>query len=145
MRSRWFFCLSVLLCAASVVAISQTAPVEDKAADVSGKWQLAWEARLGTARGTVQLEQSESKLTGSFQGQLGTPKVSGTVEGKNVSITLDFQGAHPFALVFKGAVDGDKMAGKFEVQGVEGGYDSHGENAHPSNYSWSAVRQQSTH
>lgn len=137
MRSRWSYCfLVVLLCACSLAVQGQ-----DKPANVSGKWQLSWEARLGTARGELQLQQTESKLNGSFQGPLGAPRVSGTMEGKNVTLTLDFQGPRPFSLVFKGLIDGDKMAGKFSVKGVEEGYDSHGENARPSTYSWTAVRR----
>ncbi|MFZ0958796.1 MAG: hypothetical protein WAN60_20830, partial [Candidatus Sulfotelmatobacter sp.] len=132
-----YFCLLFFVVLFGFAARGETA----KPVSVSGKWQISWEARLGTARGTVQLEQDESKLTGSYQGQLGTPKVSGTIEGRNLSFTLDFQGAHPFSLIFRGVVDGDKMAGKFEISGVEGGYDQHGENVRPSNYTWSAVRQ----
>lgn len=33
------------------------------------------------------------------------------------------------------------MAGKFEIEGLKDGYDWHGENVRPSNYSWTAVRQ----
>jgi autotransporter translocation and assembly factor TamB len=135
---RAYFWLLVFAVMFGQASVAETA---SRPASVSGKWQISWEARLGTASGTVQLEQAESKLTGSYQGQLGSPKVSGTIEGKNVSFTLDFQGAHPFSLIFRGVVDGDKMAGKFAIEGVEGGYDQHGENVRPSNYTWSAVRQ----
>ncbi|MGA9980106.1 MAG: hypothetical protein WBQ08_15920 [Candidatus Sulfotelmatobacter sp.] len=138
-KERWvYFWLAVFALMFSLSAVGRTATAP---ASLAGKWQISWEARLGTARGTVQLEQVESKLNGSYQGPLGTPKVSGTVEGKNVKFTLDFQGAHPFSLIFTGVVDGDKMAGKFEIGGVPGGYDQHGENVRPSNYSWTAVRQ----
>jgi hypothetical protein len=137
--SRWrYFWLLVFAAMFGQAAVGEPA---SKPASVGGKWQISWEARLGTAQGTVQLEQVESKLTGSYAGQLGTPKVSGAIEGRNVSFTLEFQGRHPFSLIFKGVVDGDKMAGKFAIDGVEGGYDQHGENARPSNYTWSAVRQ----
>jgi autotransporter translocation and assembly factor TamB len=139
MNSRWRYFW--LLGFALMIGQASVGEAATKPAAVGGKWQISWEARLGTAHGMVQLEQAESKLTGSYQGQLGTPKVSGTIEGKNVSFTLDFQGAHPFSLIFKGVVEGDKMAGKFAIDGVEGGYDQHGENVRPSNYTWSAVRQ----
>jgi hypothetical protein len=129
-------CPWILLLASCSAFAAQNQP-----AAVAGKWQLSWEARLGTERGTVLLEQQESKLSGTYQGRLGSPKVSGNIEGKNVVLNLDFPGSHPFTLVFKGIVEGDKMAGKFDVRGVPAGYDSHGENAHPTNYSWTAVRQ----
>lgn len=130
------FCPWILLLASCSAFAAENQPPS-----VTGKWQLSWEARLGTERGTILLEQQDSKLSGSYQGRLDSPKVSGNIEGKNVVLNLDFPGSYPFTLVFKGVVEGDKMAGKFEVQGVPAGYDSHGENAHPTNYSWTAVRQ----
>jgi hypothetical protein len=114
---------------------------ENKYVNLTGKWQLSWEARLGTERGLLQLEQGDSSLAGSFHGHLDAPRITGSVDGKKISLKLEFQRAHPFTLVFTGTVDGDKMAGKFEIQGVPDGYDWHGENAHPSNYSWTAARQ----
>jgi hypothetical protein len=130
------FVLSVLVLSPSFAAAGENKPV-----NVAGKWQLSWEARLGTERGPMQLDQVDSSLTGSFQGHLGTPRVSGTIKDKSVTLNLEFQGARPFTLVFTGTVDGDKMAGKFVIQGVTDGYDWHGENARPTNYSWTAVRQ----
>jgi hypothetical protein len=133
----WPLALALLL---AFLTSSFAAVGEDKPVSVMGKWQLSWEARLGTERGTMQLDQADSKLTGSFQGHLSS-KISGSIKDKSIRLNLDFAGAHPFTLVFTGTVDGDKMAGKFEIQGVKDGYDWHGENASPSNYSWTAVRQ----
>jgi hypothetical protein len=121
--------------------IFQSATIaQSNSPDVSGKWQISWEARLGTERDLIQLDQSGSKLTGSFQGKLGSPKVSGNVERKNISLRLDFAGNMPYSLVFNGVVDGDKMTGKFEIPGMDKPYDFHGENVSPSNYTWQAVR-----
>jgi hypothetical protein len=137
-KTRWLcFCLPLLVLASSLAVAGGSKPT-----NVTGQWQLSWEARMGTERGTMQLEQVDSTLAGSFQGgPLGSPKISGKLEGKNVSLKLDFQGAHSFILVFAGTVEGDKMAGKFEIQGLKDGYDWHGENVRPSNYTWAAVRQ----
>ena len=125
-----------------LVAFCTTALGQDKSATVAGKWQISWEARFGTERGTIQFEQADSKLSGSLQARVGSPKVTGVVDGKKVSFELAFQGPpKPFTLVFTGTTDGDKMAGKFEIKGMTDGYDWHGENAHPTSYSWTAVRQ----
>jgi hypothetical protein len=129
-------CLPFFLLISCFVAVA-----EDQPANVGGKWQLSWVARMGTERGSLQIEQANSKLTGNYQGRLGSPKVWGNIEGKNIILNLEFQGSHPFTLTFRGTVDGEKMGGKFDVQGVPAGYDSHGENAHPTDYSWTAVRQ----
>jgi hypothetical protein len=130
------FCPWILL-----LASCSAFAAENQSASITGKWQLSWEARLGTERATILIEQQDAKLSGTYQGRLGSPKVSGNIEGKNVVLNLDFPGSYPFTLIFKGVVEGDNMAGKFDVQGVPAGYDSHGENAHPTNYSWTAVRQ----
>jgi hypothetical protein len=144
MKIRFLFVL-VLLSMAYSLSAAQTKPI-----NVSGKWQISWEARIGTERDTIQLEQhdsnqhdsnqNDSRLTGAFQGKLGNPKVSGNVDGANISLRLDFPGDKPYSIVFTGTTDGDKMSGKFEVPGVDKAYDFHGENIRPSNYTWSAVR-----
>lgn len=140
-----FIVLALFLPALQPLSLSQT-----KLLNVSGKWQISWEARIGTERDTIQLEQADSnqsdpnqndsKLTGSFQGKLGNPRVSGNVDGANISLRLDFAGAKPYSIVFSGTIDGDKMSGKFEIPGVDGAYDFHGENIRASNYTWSAIR-----
>jgi hypothetical protein len=110
---------------------------------LTGKWQISWEARNGTERDSLQLEQTESKLSGTFQGKLGSPKVSGSVDGSQVVLQLDFPGPHSYTLQFTGTIDSDKMkmSGKFGVPGIDQAYDWHGENVRPTNYTWSAIRQ----
>jgi hypothetical protein len=129
------FISSLILISGLVVA------AENPPASVSGKWQLSWEARLGTEHGTLQLDQDGAKLTGNYHGHLASQQISGTVKDKTITLDLAFPGPHPFTLIFRGTIDGEKMAGKFEIQGVPSGYDAHGENASPSNYSWTAARQ----
>jgi hypothetical protein len=132
--------LALFLLAMHLSAASQTKPIS-----VSGRWQISWEARIGTERDTIELEQTESKLTGTFHGKLGSPKVSGNVDGTHVMLRMDFPGAQPYTLLFTGTIEGDKMSGKFEVPGVDRAYDFHGENVRPTNYTWSAVRQSDLH
>jgi hypothetical protein len=121
-------------------AFHVTSFAQSSAVNVNGKWQISWEARLGTERDMILLDQTDSKLTGSFQGKLGSPKVSGNLAGKNISLRLDFAGKQSYSLVFTGVVDGDKMSGRFEIPGMDKPYDFHGENVASSNYTWQAVR-----
>jgi hypothetical protein len=114
---------------------------EEKPANVTGKWQISWEARIGTQRGTVQFQQTGSALTGSFEGGLGSPAVSGHVEDRSIFFTLEFPGSHPFTIAFSGSITGDAMAGKFDIDGMQDGYDWHGENARSTNYSWTGTRE----
>jgi hypothetical protein len=135
MRSRLIlFCLPVLIVTCSFAASNGKNPV------LAGKWRLSWEARIGTESGTMLLEQSDSKLTGNYRGHITAPKIEGAVAGNKVTLNLEFQRAQPFTIIFTGTIDGDKMSGKFEIKDYPNGYDAHGENVRPSNYSWNAVR-----
>ncbi len=135
--NRWLpFFLPLLMLASNLAVAGDTQSV-----NLTGKWQFSWEARIGTESGILRLEQADSKLTGSYQGHLVSSNLSGTIQGNNVSINLDFAGAHPFTIIFTGTVDGDKMSGKFSIGGSKDGYDSYGENARRTDYSWKANRQ----
>jgi hypothetical protein len=140
MKSRVRVFVSSILLGSCFMVLSSALYAQTSAANVSGKWQISWEARIGTERDLIQLDQENSKLTGSFQGRLGSPKVSGNVDGKNILLRLYFPGKQPYSLIFTGVIDGDKMSGKFEIPGVAAPYDFHGENVRPSNYTWQAVR-----
>jgi hypothetical protein len=131
--SRW---LLLPILTAAVIAQSQGS--RKPPVSVSGKWQLSWQARIGEEQGTLLLQQSGTKLSGSFHSELGTPVVSGTMQEENISFKLGFAGDHPFAIVFTGKVDGNRMKGKFALDGMADGYDQHGENVQPTNYSWTA-------
>jgi hypothetical protein len=152
-----FFAAHVSLAAQTPAAqtlVPQLLTTRTKAVNVTGKWQISWEARVGTERDTIELQQTESKLTGVFCGKLGSPKVSGNVDGRNIALRLDFVGRQPYSIVFTGTLEDDtqdgqrldsqKMSGKFEIPGVAGAYDWHGENVHSTNYTWSAVRLSNT-
>jgi len=118
-------------------------PVDKPAAstpNLAGSWQFSWEARIATERGILRLQQDGTQLKGGYTGPGGSPVASGTVNGNNVSINLAFSGVHPFTIVFTGTVDGDKMSGKFQIANMKDGYDAHGENARPTDYSWKASR-----
>jgi hypothetical protein len=131
--SRW-----LLLTILTTAAIAQGQAPGKPPVSVSGKWQLSWQARIGEEQGILVLQQTGTKLNGSFHSELGTPVVSGTMQEENISFKLGFAGDHPFAIVFTGKVDGNRMKGKFALDGMADGYDQHGENVQPTNYSWKA-------
>jgi hypothetical protein len=129
-----------LLSSAVSFAAADEPSGQDHPAHIAGDWQIQWEARLGTEKATVRFQQDGSKLTGVFHGHLGSPTVSGTVQGNTATFTFEFTGKYPFTLTFTGPVEGDRMGGKFQVGGVPAGYDAQGENARPTDYSWRATR-----
>jgi hypothetical protein len=130
----------VLVSLTSLVAAAEESSSPDQPVNMAGNWQLQWEARIATEKGLVRFQQTRAKLTGVYSGPAGTAAVSGTVDGKKISFTLEFPGKYSYGLVFTGLVGDDKMNGKFAVANMKDGYDSHGENARPTDYSWKAMR-----
>jgi hypothetical protein len=117
-----------------------------KPANVSGKWQVLLEGRLGTEPGVLQLQQDGAKLAGTFQDLHGFSPLSGTVVENQVSFDVQFQGQRPFTIRFTGTVD--KPADANELKGTsqailpDGGkvFLGHaGEVAHPE-HPWTAKR-----
>lgn len=91
------------------IAAAQTSP------SLSGKWQLSCPDRRGRVRQvTLQIEQSGSKLRGSFSGPRRAGKLSGTVQGSQVSLQM---GADGRSITLTGTTDGKSMT----IHGPKGG------------------------
>ena len=110
--------------------------------NVTGTWQMSWQVRLGTARATVQLKQDGSKLSGTFQEMGVSSRLSGTIQGKNISFDVDFPGPRPYTIEFIGNIDGEKMNGKSRARNVEGAgaYLGHGGEVVLPDHPWTASR-----
>src|ERR1700730_14678621 len=117
-KNSLLICRWLLLPVLAVAAVAQGQTSAKPPVSVSGKWRLSWQARIGTEQGTLVLEQSGTKLNGSSHSELGPPVVSGTIQEESISFKLGFAGDHPFAIVFTGRVDGNKMNGKFALDGM---------------------------
>ncbi|MFZ0498559.1 MAG: hypothetical protein WAM52_05465 [Steroidobacteraceae bacterium] len=90
------------------IAAAQTPP------SLSGTWQLSCLGRKGHVRQiTLQIAQSGSTLSGSFSAPRRSGKLSGTVQGGQVSLQL---GADDQAITLTGTTDGNSMT----VQGARG-------------------------
>ncbi len=114
-----------------------------QSANVSGNWQISWQGRRGSEKGTLHLQQDGDKLTGSFEGPRGSSDLTGTVQGGNISFNVQMQGRRTMTLAFSGTLDGtSKMSGTIQHQGGEegqgGGHHGGGQGKH----TWSATRQQ---
>jgi hypothetical protein len=114
-----------------------------QSANVSGAWQISWQARSGTQQATMQIQQDGSKLRGTFQDASGSSSVTGSVAGNNVSFSVQIQG-RPMTLAFTGTIGSDKMSGTFQPQGQGGGGGGGrgGRGGAQGNHTWSGVRQQ---
>lgn len=88
------------------------------AADVSGKWVLAFKVQDQERKQPMELKQDGEKLTGTLVGRNDqkTEIKDGTVKGNDVAFTVtrEIQGTQVKS-VYKGKVDGDSMKGTFAV------------------------------
>jgi hypothetical protein len=142
--------VAVVICAAiflppSTLGRTQENPPTSKTAnpaDVSGKWRVSWQGRLGTEQCTLQLQQDGTKLTGTFQDQRGLSPLSGTVDDKQISFEVKFQGQRPFTTRFTGVVDAGKIEGTSQAIGVggSGAYMGHAGEVVQPEHPWTAKR-----
>jgi hypothetical protein len=130
----------ICLLAAPVLLAQDSESNQSQSTNVGGSWQLSWQGRDGSQQATIQIQQDGSKLSGTFQGPRGSSALNGSVNGNNVSFSVQMQGRRTITLAFTGTVDGDKMSGTLQPQGGGGGREGRG--GQQGNHSWSAVRQQ---
>lgn len=90
-------------------ALAQPAPT------LSGTWQLSCPGRMGRVRQvTLRIEQSGSKLSGSFSGPRRSGELSGTVKGGRVALQMAADGK---SVTLAGTTAGNSMT----VHGPKGG------------------------
>jgi hypothetical protein len=122
-------------------ASAKTTPAP--AADVSGDWQVSWEVRLGTDKGTLHLQQDGKKLTGTFKDLHGLSPLSGMIDENRLSFEVQFQGKYPFTTKFTGTANSGKIEGTSQAINVSdggGAFLGHGgEVVHPE-HPWTATR-----
>ena len=93
-----------------------------KPAKIAGKWRMAWDVRLGTARGVLDFKQKGNQVTGTFFEELidQTYSLSGSLQGEDITFDIDFPGGtHPHVIEFKGTVNRKKkmMTGTSALKG----------------------------
>lgn len=131
MIKRLYPIVLVCLLAAPLLLAQDSEPNNSQPANISGAWRLSWQGRGGSEQATIQIQQDGPKLSGTFQGPRGSSSLTGSVDGNNVSFSMQMQGRRRVTLAFTGTIDGDKMSGTLQPPG--GGQDNH---------PWTAVRQQ---
>ena len=86
------------------------------AADITGTWKANVETEAGAGTPTFVFKQSGENLTGTYSGQFGEAKLTGTVQGTKVEWSFEAQVGDDKAKVsYHGTLDGDsKMKGTAE-------------------------------
>jgi len=82
------------------------------AADLSGTWNADVVLDAGSGTATFEFKQSGDTLTGTYSGALGEAKVTGTVNGDEVTWTFEHDEAGK--IVYKGKLEGGKIKGTVE-------------------------------
>ncbi len=91
------------------------------AADVSGSWEFTVETSQGSGTPSFEFKQEGETLSGTYSGQFGTAKLSGTVKGDQVEFTFEIPNLDGKAH-YKGTLDGPtRMKGDVEYGDVAKG------------------------
>jgi hypothetical protein len=116
------FALACLVVVSVPAAYAQDAPKPDaKPADVNvtGVWDMSVETPNGTIDNVATLKQEGEKLTGTLSSQMGEIAMEGTVVGNEIKWVLNIDmGGQQVAIAFAGKVEGEAMAGVFELGGM---------------------------
>jgi hypothetical protein len=115
--------LVCFVAACAVPAYAQEAPKPDATpatVDVTGVWDMSVETPNGIIENVATLKQEGEKLTGTIASQMGEIAMEGTVVGNEIKWILNIDmGGQQVAIAFAGKVEGEAMAGIFEM-GVMG-------------------------
>ena len=141
MNHRFLFVFSPVL----AISMCLAAVAEDPAtssADLSGKWQISWQARLGTEQATVEFRQVGDKVSGTFKDLHGSEALTGRLQGKQLTFEVQFDGPRPFTIGFSGKVDGEKLTGTSQAKnvGTSGAYMGHGGEVVQPEHPWTGER-----
>ncbi len=92
------------------------------AADMTGTWAVTVETEMGSGTPSFDLVEEGGKLSGTYNGQMGSMPISGTIDDKTFKlvINVDAQG-QSMAIEYAGSVDGDSIEGKLDFGGMGGG------------------------
>jgi hypothetical protein len=81
--------------------------------DVTGTWTMTVETAMGSGTPTFTLTQEGTDVTGTYEGYFGEAPVTGTVEGDEVTLSIEVNAQGQDVKVdYIGTVDGDTISGK---------------------------------
>jgi hypothetical protein len=116
------FALACLVVVSAVPALAQEAAKPEAKAekvDVTGAWDMTVETPNGAMENVGTLKQDGEKLTGILAGQRGEIPIEGTVVGNEIKWVLSIDmGGQQMSIAFAGKVEGDTMAGLWEMGGM---------------------------
>src|SRR5215831_17693850 len=93
------------------------------AADVSGKWNFQVNLDVASGSPTFNFKQEGEKLTGTYDGQLGSAKLSGAVKGDSIDFSFEADyGGDKIKVHYTGKIESPaKMSGSVDYAGLAKG------------------------
>ncbi|MDE2578454.1 MAG: hypothetical protein KGL46_06605 [Hyphomicrobiales bacterium] len=83
---------------------------------IDGTWNLSINTPMGAQASTVTLKADGGQLSGQQEGAGGGQAIeNGSVNGQNVSWTVDIVNPMPMTLEFNGTVSGNEIAGSVKL------------------------------
>lgn len=80
-----------------------------------GTWKVSINSPMGVQQGTLDVKTSGSTFTGTFNGQMGSQDISGSVDGDKLSWKTNITSPMPLELTFNVTVSGDSMSGQVQA------------------------------
>jgi hypothetical protein len=109
----------LVVCAVPTYAQEAAKPDAAAKVDVTGVWDMSVETPNGTIENVATLKQEGEKLTGTLASQMGEIAMEGTVVGNEIKWVLNIDmGGQQVSIAFAGKVEGETMAGVFEMGGM---------------------------
>ena len=104
------------------VALLTSAQLGAQGTNVTGEWAFTVTTDQGGGTPTITFKQDGEKLTGKYNGQLGTADLTGTVKGNAITFTftVDVQGQQA-PVTYKGTVEKNTMKGSLDIGGMVNG------------------------
>lgn len=101
--------LVALAAATALVALPAAAADQN----VTGTWTMNVETPQGSGSPTFTLTQEGKDITGTYEGYFGEAPVTGTIEGDEVTLSIEVTAQGQDVKVdYIGTVDGDTMSGQ---------------------------------
>jgi hypothetical protein len=81
-----------------------------------GDWAVTMNTPMGDQKGTLTLKTNGNDLEGKMAGPQGTQEFTGgSVDGDNLTWTIDMTQPMPMKLNFTAKLDGDSISGEVEL------------------------------
>jgi hypothetical protein len=96
-----------------IILVMSNALYAQQKKNVTGTWYMTVETNVGSGSPTFNLKHvNDTKLEGTYKGQLGESKVNGTLTEDKIHLEFDISGN---TITYDGTVNGESMEGTVKL------------------------------